>query len=217
MGDLNAQFEDWRTKIANPRVHSSTGLVVNEAFAAEQPFLLPLPREPYNAVLTVERRVSHVLRQNREPITGGFLLRQQPDNPVASVVDYCAGVLIGFSISADPFVQGRHVNPKSEDACSGVRPLVSAIRSASRLNSSVCCKAMVYLLLGHNMPLKKRNKSVTGPHLMSTERFDWPKRLYPWLWLRLSALLCICELVHASKLKEHDDNDDIKRTAGRTA
>jgi len=59
MDDLNAQFEDWRTKIANPRVHASTGLIVDEAFVAEQPSLIGLPPHPYNAVLMVERRVSH--------------------------------------------------------------------------------------------------------------------------------------------------------------
>jgi hypothetical protein len=33
--------------------------IVDEAFAEEQPGLKPLPAIPYNAVLTVERRVSH--------------------------------------------------------------------------------------------------------------------------------------------------------------
>lgn len=57
--DLNAQFDLWRTGIANPRVHATTLRVVDEAFAEEQPSLKPLPTIPYNAVLTVERRVSH--------------------------------------------------------------------------------------------------------------------------------------------------------------
>ena len=59
MGDLNAQFDQWRAEIANPRVHATTNKVVNEAFAQEQTFLIPLPAHPYDAVLTVERRVSH--------------------------------------------------------------------------------------------------------------------------------------------------------------
>ena len=59
LDDLNAQFETWRTEIANPRRHATTGLIVDEAFAQEQPTLKPLPAIPYNAVLTVERRVSH--------------------------------------------------------------------------------------------------------------------------------------------------------------
>lgn len=59
LDDLNAQFEDWRTTIANPRVHATTGRVVDEHFAEERPHLLPLPAHPYDAVVTVERRISH--------------------------------------------------------------------------------------------------------------------------------------------------------------
>ena len=33
----------------------------------------------------------------------------------------------------------------------------------------------------------------------------------------LSDLLCMSNLVHASKLKEHDDNDDFQGTTGRAA
>jgi hypothetical protein len=56
--DLNAQFEAWRTEVANPRVHATTRRVVDAAFAEERPSLKPLPAIPYSAVLTVERRVS---------------------------------------------------------------------------------------------------------------------------------------------------------------
>lgn len=58
LDDLNAQFDVWRTQIANPRVHATTDRVVDEAFAEEQPTLRPLPVIPYSAVLTIERRVS---------------------------------------------------------------------------------------------------------------------------------------------------------------
>jgi len=57
--DLNAQFDLWRTGIANPRTHATTLRVVDEAFVEEQPSLNSLPAIPYDAVLTVERRVSH--------------------------------------------------------------------------------------------------------------------------------------------------------------
>lgn len=59
MDDLNAQFEDWRTTIANPRRHATTQRIVDEHFVEEQPELIALPAVPYSAVLTVERRVSH--------------------------------------------------------------------------------------------------------------------------------------------------------------
>ena len=45
--------------VANPRVHASTGRVVNEAFAEERPTLQVLPLIPFGAVLKLERRISH--------------------------------------------------------------------------------------------------------------------------------------------------------------
>ena len=59
LDDLNAQFEEWRMTIANPRVHATTQRVVDEHFVEEQPHLVALPGRPYDAVLTVERRISH--------------------------------------------------------------------------------------------------------------------------------------------------------------
>ena len=55
--DLNGQFDDWREGIANVRCHGTTRRVVAEAFAEEQPTLLPLPG-PFDAVLSLERRIS---------------------------------------------------------------------------------------------------------------------------------------------------------------
>jgi len=57
--DLNAQFEAWRTTVANVRVHATTGRIVAEHFAQELPCLISLPAIAYSAVLTVERRISH--------------------------------------------------------------------------------------------------------------------------------------------------------------
>ncbi len=34
--------------------------------------------------------------------------------------------------------------------------------------------------------------------------------------LRVSGVLCMSKLAHASNLKEHDDNDDFQGSAGRT-
>lgn len=58
LDDLNAQFDAWRTEIANPRVHATTGRVVDEHFAEEKASLVPLPAIPYSAVLTIERRIT---------------------------------------------------------------------------------------------------------------------------------------------------------------
>jgi transposase len=57
--DLNAQLIDWLGKVANVRVHGTTQRVVAEAFATEQPELQALPEHRFDAVLKLERRVSH--------------------------------------------------------------------------------------------------------------------------------------------------------------
>ena len=57
--DLNGQLREWLDMVANPRVHATTRLIVNDAFAAEKSALNALPLAPYQAVLRLERRVSH--------------------------------------------------------------------------------------------------------------------------------------------------------------
>jgi transposase len=59
LADMNRQFTDWRTTVANARCHGTTRRVVADAFAEEQPHLKPLPAVPFNAVLSLERRISH--------------------------------------------------------------------------------------------------------------------------------------------------------------
>lgn len=59
LDDLNLQFGNWLSGVANPRVHATTGRVVNEAFAEEKPTLQLLPLIPFGAVLKLERRISH--------------------------------------------------------------------------------------------------------------------------------------------------------------
>jgi transposase len=57
--DLNAQLIEWLDTVANARVHGTTQRVVAEAFAEEQAELQQLPEHRFNAVLKLERRVSH--------------------------------------------------------------------------------------------------------------------------------------------------------------
>jgi transposase len=59
LDDLNGQLRHWLDTVANARVHATTKRVVNEAFAEETIALRPLPSLPYQAVLKLERRVSH--------------------------------------------------------------------------------------------------------------------------------------------------------------
>ncbi len=57
--DLNVQLDDWLATVANVRLHGTTQRIVSEAFAAEQPELQSLPAFPFDALLKLERRVSH--------------------------------------------------------------------------------------------------------------------------------------------------------------
>jgi Integrase core domain len=58
LDDLNAQLRHWLDTVANPRVHATTGRIVDEAFAEEQPHLQPLPLVPFRSVLRLERRLA---------------------------------------------------------------------------------------------------------------------------------------------------------------
>jgi transposase len=59
LDDLNAQLDDWLATVANVRLHGTTQRLVSEAFTAEQPELQRLPAFPFDALLKLERRVSH--------------------------------------------------------------------------------------------------------------------------------------------------------------
>lgn len=59
LDDLNAQFAQWLDQVANRRLHGTTGRIVAEHFAEEQPKLKSLPAGPFDEVLGLERRVSH--------------------------------------------------------------------------------------------------------------------------------------------------------------
>lgn len=59
LDDLNEQLDDWLATVANIRVHGTTQRIVTEAFAAEQTELQALPATPFDALLKLERRVSH--------------------------------------------------------------------------------------------------------------------------------------------------------------
>lgn len=59
LDDLNTQFTQWLDQLANRRLHGTTGRIVIEHFAEERPTLKQLPAGPFNAVLRLERRISH--------------------------------------------------------------------------------------------------------------------------------------------------------------
>jgi transposase len=59
MDDMNQQLRHWLDTVANVRCHGTTGRIVMEHFRQEQPQLQPLPASGFEAVLRIERRVSH--------------------------------------------------------------------------------------------------------------------------------------------------------------
>jgi transposase len=59
MEDLNRQLRQWLDGVANARVHGTTDRVVAEHFGEERAALQPLPAVRFDAVLSVQRRVSH--------------------------------------------------------------------------------------------------------------------------------------------------------------
>ena len=59
LDDLNAQLDDWLATVANVRLHGTTQRIVSQAFTAEQAELQRLPAFPFDALLKLERRVSH--------------------------------------------------------------------------------------------------------------------------------------------------------------
>lgn len=109
LDDLNAQFEQWRMNIANARVHATTGRVVAEHFAEEQPALISHPMVPYNAVLSVERRVSH-----EGMVSVGGNLYSVPDSTrkrLVEVQSHPREIRIfedGVLIAAHPLLEGRN-------------------------------------------------------------------------------------------------------------
>jgi hypothetical protein len=110
LDDLNAQFEAWRTEVANPRVHATTRRVVDEAFAEELPHLKPVPAVRYEAVLTIERRVS-----KDGMISVGGNLYSVPDTArkrVLEVQHHATEIRIfedGVLIASHPVLEGKGI------------------------------------------------------------------------------------------------------------
>ena len=120
LDDLNAQFDAWRTEVANLRVHATTRRVVDRAFAEERPSLRPLPAIPYDAVLTIERRVS-----KDGMVSVGGNLYSVPDTArkrVLEVQHHAAEIRIfedGDLIGLHPVLEGkglRRVDPAHRKA-----------------------------------------------------------------------------------------------------
>ena len=107
--DLNGQFDLWRSGIANVRTHGTTGRVVKEAVAEERAHLHPLPARPYDAVLTVERRVSH---DGMVSVGGNrYSVPDQTRKRVLEIQHHPDGIRIfedGRSIARHPILPGKN-------------------------------------------------------------------------------------------------------------
>jgi hypothetical protein len=133
--DLNSQFDHWCREIANARVHATTGRVVAEAFAEEQPALIALPALAYSAVLTIERRVSH---EGMVAVGGNFY--SVPDSTRRRTVDvqhHPKEIRIfedGRLIASHPVLEGkkqRRVDPQHRQPPLG-RTLAPAKQGVAR-------------------------------------------------------------------------------------
>nr|WP_207191527.1 IS21 family transposase [Paracraurococcus ruber] len=106
--DLNAQFAQWLDQVANRRLHGTTGRIVIEHFAEERASLKPLPAGPFNAVLRLERRISH-----EGMISVGGNLYSVPDGtrrrPVEVQVTAAEVQILedGRLVAAHPVLEGR--------------------------------------------------------------------------------------------------------------
>ena len=107
--DLNAQLRHWLDTVANARLHGTTQRVVAEHFAEERPHLRPLPALAFDAVLRLERRISHdgmvSVAQNLYSVPDGTRKRVvEVQMSPTQVRLYEAGTLL----AVHPVLEGRH-------------------------------------------------------------------------------------------------------------
>lgn len=134
LDDPNAQFNRRLSTVANPRLHATTGRIVNEAFAEEMPALQPLPRVPFGAVLKLERRISH---EGMVSVGGNYY--SVPDSTrrrvveVHSLVDEIRIFENDRLIGRPPLLEGQRQRPLLTTVPAAV---FSTIQSAAASNAS---------------------------------------------------------------------------------
>lgn len=107
--DLNEQLRHWLDSVANVRVHGTTQRVVAEHFTEERAALQPLPALAFDAVIRLERRISHdgmvSVAQNFYSVPDGTRKRVvEVQMSPTQVRLYEAGALI----AVHPLLEGRH-------------------------------------------------------------------------------------------------------------
>ena len=117
--DLNTQLQDWLASVANVRQHGTTQRIVAEAFAAERPELQPLPATSFDALLKLERRVSH---DGLVSIGGNYYSVPDRTRRIVEVHQLPDGIRIldeGRVVAVHPVLEGRRqyrVDPSHRQA-----------------------------------------------------------------------------------------------------
>lgn len=117
--DLNTQLQDWLATVANVRQHGTTQRIVAEAFAAERPEFQPLPATNFDALLKLERRVSH---DGLVSIGGNYYSVPDRTRRVVEVHQLPDGIRIldeGRVVAVHPVLEGRRqyrVDPSHRQA-----------------------------------------------------------------------------------------------------
>ena len=107
IGALHTQLVDGLDTVANARVHGTTQQVIAQAFAAEQLELQTLPAHRFDAVLKLERRVSH---DGLVAIGGNYY--SVPDRTrrlveVQQLPDLIRILGLGTIVAEHPVIEGR--------------------------------------------------------------------------------------------------------------
>ena len=109
LDDLNAQLRQWLDTVANVRIHGTTQRVVAEHFAEEKLQLQSLPALAFDAVIRLERRISHdgmvCVAQNFYSVPDGTRKRVvEVQMSPTQVRLYESATLI----AVHPLLEGRH-------------------------------------------------------------------------------------------------------------
>ncbi|MET1085381.1 MAG: IS21 family transposase [Burkholderiales bacterium] len=148
--DLNAQLRHWLDTVANVRVHGTTQRVVAEHFAEERSLLQPMPVLAFDAVLRLERRISHdgmvSVAQNFYSVPDGTRKRViEVQMSPTQVRLYESGTLI----AVHPLLEGRHQ-----------RSLLPGHRRVQRAPANAAATDQVTTLTGPGQRVARRSLTV---------------------------------------------------------
>jgi transposase len=157
LDDLNAQLIGWLDTVANARIHGTTQRVVAEAFAAEQSELQTLPEHRFDAVLKLERRVSH---DGFVAIGGNYY--SVPDRTrrvveVQQLPDLIRILDLGTIVAEHPILEGRRqyrIDRRHRTGGSGTRPRtgIAAEITIGRIGDHVPLRSLaIYQAIGSQL------------------------------------------------------------------